>query len=214
MVPLEAISPGASVEWVVDDLRKFYTVNQVGRHVVQLRSPVITVVPTNPDAVISDCDQGEGKTFIDLATETDAGRNHFTLTSNELEFYVGSAYNFVGFLSPVVNDSQCPNPTVTPCQTVQQNSTVVLKFQLFGAGNVPITNAIATASATQISGTPPLQPPDNLGRGRRADNQFKYDPGANQYLFTLNTAVLSVGVWRLDATVSDGSVHSVHIAVR
>src|SRR5262245_16680655 len=33
MAPLEAISSGASVEWVVDDLRKFYTVNQVGRHV-------------------------------------------------------------------------------------------------------------------------------------------------------------------------------------
>lgn len=211
MVPLEAISPGASVEWVVDDLRKFYTVNQIGRHVVQLRSPVITVVPTNPAAVISDCDQGEGKTFIDLATDTAAGRNHFTLKSNELEFYVGSSYGFVGFLSPLINDSQCPNPSVTPCQTFQQNSTAVLKFRLFDASNAPVTDAVATVAATQISGLPPLQPPSNLGRGPRADNQFKHD--GQQYVFTLNTKVLSVGVWRIDATVSDGSVHSVHIGV-
>ena len=214
MAPLEAIAAGASVEWTVDDLREFYTVDKIGRHVIQLRSPVITVVPSSPAAVVNDCDQGEGKTFIDLRTDTDAGRNHFTLTSNELEFYVGTPFGFTGFLSPLVNDAQCPSPTVTPCQTFQNNATAVLKFQLFDASNAPVTDAIATVSATQISGAPPLSPPDNLGRGRRADNQFKYDPQNSQYVFTLNTGVLSVGVWRIDATVSDGSVHSVHIAVR
>jgi|KBSSwiStaDraftv2_1062776.scaffolds.fasta_scaffold133024_2 hypothetical protein len=213
VAPLEVIPAGATVEWEVADLRKLYSVPQIGRYVVQLRSPVITVVPSSSAAVITDCDQGPGQTFIDLSVDTSPSRHHFTLESNQLEFFVGSAYAFVGFLSPVPNDSACPNPTITPCVTAQKNSTVVLKFQLFN-GSTPVTNAIATVSAIQISGTPPLQPPDNLGRGPRADNQYKYDPGANQYVFTLNTSVLSVGVWRLDTTISDGSVHSVHIAVR
>jgi hypothetical protein len=213
VAPLEVIPAGATVEWEVSDLRKFYAVPRIGRYVVQLRSPVITVVPSSPAALVTDCDQGQGQTFIDLSVDTSPSRHHFTLESNQLEFFVGSAYTFVGFLSPIINDSACPNPTVTPCQTVQKNSTVTLKFQLFN-GSAPITNAIATVSATQISGAPPLQPPDNLGRGPRADNTYKYDAGANQYVFTLNTGVLSVGVWRLDTTISDGSVHSVHIAVR
>ena len=214
MTPVETIPAGATVEWEVTDLRDNYTVNQAGRYVVQLRSPVIAVMPASTTAVITDCDQGGGQTFIDLATDTAAGRQHFMLESNQLEFFVGAANRFEGFFSPLINDTQCANPTVTPCQTVNLNSTVVLKFQLFDASNVPVTNAVATVSATQLTGAPPLQPPSNLGRGPRADNQFKYDPSAGQYVFTLNTKVLALGVWRLDATVSDGSVHSVHIAVR
>ena len=213
VAPLEVIPAGATVEWEVTDLRKFYAVPQIGRYVVQLRSPVITVLPSGPAAVVSDCDQGPDQTFIDLSVDTSPSRYHFTLESNQLEFFVGSAYTFAGFLSPIINDSACPNPTVSPCVTAQKNSTVVLKFQLFN-GSTPITNAVATVSAMQISGTTPLQPPDNLGRGPRADNQYKYDAGANQYVFTLNTGVLSVGVWRVDTTISDGSVHSVHIGVR
>src|SRR5262249_21475219 len=158
--------------------------------------------------------QGQGQTFIDLSVDTSPSRHHFTLESNQLEFFVGSAYTFVGFLSPVINDSACPNPAVTPCNIFQKNSTVTLKFQLFNASNQPVTNATAPAPAPKIPVAPPLQPPDNLGRGPRADNQYKYDATNNQYVFTLNTAVLSVGVWQIDTTISDGSVHSVHIGVR
>ena len=214
MAPIETIPAGAVVEWEVTDLRDLYAVNQTGRYVVQLRSPVISVVPASPTAVISDCDQGEGKTFIDLADDTATGRHHFMLESNQLEFFVGAAHRFEGFFSPLVNDSQCPDPSVTPCQIVNMNATIPLKFQLFDASNAPVTTAVATISATQISGTPPLQPPANLGRGPRADNQFKHDAAEGMYVFTLNTKVLSVGVWRLDATISDGSIHSVHILVR
>ena len=214
MAPVESIPAGATVEWEVEDLRDNYTVNQTGRYVVQLRSPVITVVPASATALITDCDQGGGQTFIDLAADTAAGRTHFMLESNQLEFFVRAANRFDGFYAPVINDTQCANASVTPCQTVTLNATVVLKFKLYDASNAPVTNAVATVSATQLTGAPPLQPPSNLGRGPRADNQFKYDPSAGQYVFTLNTKVLAVGVWRLDATVSDGSVHSVHIAVR
>jgi hypothetical protein len=208
MAPLEQIAAGTTVEWEITDLRKFYAVSQPGRYVVQLRSPVITVVPSSPAAVISDCDQGGAQTFIDLSVDTSPNRHHFTLQSNQLEFFVS-----FGFLSPLINDSACPNPAVTPCNIAQQNSTVVLKFQLFDDSSQPITNAIATISATQISGTPPRTPPVDLGRGSKPLNQYKYDPSKQQYVFTLNTGVLSVGVWRLNTTIS-GTVHSVYIAVR
>src|SRR5262249_18407288 len=151
----EVIPAGATVEWEITDLRKFYSVPQIGRYVVQLRSPVITVVPSSPAAVITDCDQGQGQTFIDLSVDTSPSRHHFTLESNQLEFFVASAYTFVGFLSPVINASACPNPAVTPCNILQKNSPVTLKFQLFNASNQPVPNAIATVSAPQISGAPP-----------------------------------------------------------
>ena len=208
MAPLEEIQAGATVEWEITDLKKLYAVSQPGRYVVQLRSPVITVVPSSPAAVISDCDQGGGQTFIDLSVDTAPSRHHFTLESNQLEFFV----NF-GFVSPLINDSTCPNPSVTPCNIFQKNSTVPLKFQLFGASGQPVTNAIATISATQISGTPPPKPPVDLGRGSKPQNQYKYDPTKAQYVFTLDTGVLSVGVWRLDTTIN-GLVHSLYISVR
>src|SRR5262249_47413139 len=75
VAPIETIAAGAVVEWEIDDLHKLYTVNQAGRYVVQLKSPVITVVPSSPAAVISDCDQGQGQTFIALDDDTAAGRN-------------------------------------------------------------------------------------------------------------------------------------------
>jgi hypothetical protein len=213
VAPLEVIAAGATVEWEITDLRKVYAVTQSGRYVVQLRSPVITVVPSSPAAVITDCDQGPGQTFISLDDgAAAAGRHHFTLQSNSLEFFI--PYRFSGFLSPLPNDTGCPNPTVNPCVIANKNSTVPLKFQLFDTSNAPVTTAIATVSVKQISGTPPPQPPVNLGRPQSDGNQYKYDPLTNQYVFTLNTGVLSVGVWRVDTTILLGGVFSFHIRVK
>ena len=47
VAPLEVIPANTTVEWEVTDLRKLYAVPQIGRYVVQLRSPVITVVPSS-----------------------------------------------------------------------------------------------------------------------------------------------------------------------
>ena len=45
-------------------------------------------------------------------------------------------------------------------------------------------------------------------------NQFRFDQTTGQYVFSLNTRVLSRGVWRLDVNISDGSGQSVQIGLQ
>jgi hypothetical protein len=78
-----------------------------------------------------------------------------------------------------------------------------------------VSAAIATIAATQVSGTPPAQPPMDLGTGNvDSGNRFRFDASSNEYHFNLDTRVLSVGVWRIDVVLDDGTTHSVRIGLR
>jgi len=199
---------GFSTQFVIS-VQQFYSLTQAGRYTVNARIPLQTFTTSDPTAVITDCDQFPGQTVVHVAANT--GRQSFTVVSNSLEFVL-SQFVFNGFLSPVLNDSACAAP---PCKSYAFGSTIPLKFRLSSTTGSPVTTATATLSVSQLSGSPPLLPPVVLGVGAgNPGNQFRLNPGAGQYGFDLNTGVLSLGVWRLEAHLSDGSTQSVQIRLR
>ena len=211
VVPAQALPGppnGFSTQFVIP-VQQFYSLTQGGRYTVNARIPFQTFTTSDASATITDCDQFPNQTVVNVAAAT--GRQSFTVMSNSLEFVL-SQFVFRGFLAPVVNDSACPTP---PCQTYQFGRVLAVSFQLLSAAGTPVGTATATLSVFQLSGSPPVLPPTTLGIGAaNPGNQFRFDPGTSQYVFNLNTRVLSPGVWRLDAHLSDGSTQTVQIGLR
>ncbi len=210
VVPIEVLAAGDPppagsgffLEYTIDDARRFYDLSRPGRYRVEARIPLQTF-QSDSSAIITDCDQLEGQTLVNVASET--GRQSFTVRSNGLEFVIASALRFVGFLRPLIDDSACPHPTVSPCRTDKLGSTLPVKFQLLDANNQPISTATVRIAVSKVGG----------GTATLPDDLFRYDPTAGQYIFNLHTRGLTPGVWRIDATVDlDGSVHSTHVGLR
>lgn len=218
VVPVEVLAAGSRppapppnrffLEYEID-ARRFYDLTRTGRFSVDARIPLLTFSTSDPNAIFFDCDQFEGETVVNVSAVT--GRQAFIVLSNSLEFVI-TQYNFVGFGSPIVNDGACATP---PCRTVRFGSTIPVKFQLLDENNAVVGTAVVHIGASQVSGSPPLQKPEDLGTGAAdTGNQFRFDPTSNQYIFNLNTKALAPGVWRIDAMLDDGTVHSVHIGLR
>jgi hypothetical protein len=208
VVPVQVLATDFSVQFVIP-VRQFYTLTQPGRYTVNARIPLQTFATGDPNAVITDCDQFSLQTVVNVTAAT--GRQAFTVLSNSLEFFL-SLVGFSGFLPPLANDSACATP---PCQTSKIGGVLPVKFQLRNAAGVPTGTATATLSVFQLGGAPPAVPPTMLGVGAgNPANQFRFDPTSSQYVFNLNTRVLSPGVWRLDVHLSDGSMQSVQIGLQ
>jgi hypothetical protein len=198
------------VQFTIDDARRFYDLTRSGRYTVRAEIPLQTFDPADPNAVIRDCDQFAGQTVVNVGGGA-VGRSEFLVVSNTLEFILGQ-FTFVGFLSPLVNDSECTKP---PCRTFRFGSTVPVKFQLLNAAGVRVGTAVATISAFQLSGKAPGTSVTSLGAGGAdSGNQFRFDPVSGQYIFNLNTKALGPGVWRLDVSLGDGSTQSVQIGLQ
>lgn len=215
VVPVEVLAgppnPFFFREYVIDDARRFYDLTRTGRYTVNARIPLLTFVTSDPNAVITDCDQFPGQTIVNVRAVT--GRQAFTIVSNSLEFVITS-YQFVGFGPPLINDAD-PACTALPCRTFRLGSTVPFKFQLFNELGQVVGTAVAHIAMAQVSGTPPPQTPEDLGTGATdTGNQFRFDPVSQQYIFNLDTKVLAPGTWRVDAVLDDGSVRTVHIGLR
>lgn len=165
-------------------------------------------------AVITDCSDFPGQTLVN--PEATIGRQVFTIVSNSLEFTV-SRYKFVGFGTPIVNDSVCGATLTTPpspCRTFKLGSTVPVKFQLLDANNAVVGIAVASIALTPVGGAP-IEDAVDLGTGASdTGTNFRFDATSNQYIFNLDSKVLGAGVWRIDAGLDDGAVHSVHIGLR
>jgi hypothetical protein len=207
---LPGTSPGPPflLEYQIPDAVAFYPdLRQGGHFVVQARIPLATFTAGDPNAIIADCDQFAG-TAANVGPGAGAGRQAHVILSNTIEFTIG--YRFVGFAQPVGDEAAC---STSPCLTETLGRTIPVKFQLLDGNNQVVRTAVATISATQLSGPPPPQPPGDLGQGSTPINQFKFAAG-NQYTFNLDTSVLSRGVWRISAHIDDGSVHSVEIRLR
>lgn len=147
-----------------------------------------------------------GTTVVTVIAEDVADNPRTTRTA---EYTVG--YRFVGFLSPIVN-AACSGP---PERVFKAGSTVPVKFQLFDAGGAVVGTARPTISATRVGGDP-LGDTIDLGTGvGDTGNLFRFDPTAGQYIFNLDTKVLTpTGSWCITATLDDRSTHSVVIGQR
>jgi hypothetical protein len=208
VVAAQLLAPSFSTQFVIP-VQQFYALTQSGRYTVNARIPLHTFTTSDPSAVITDCDQFLGQTVVNVSATT--GRQDFTVISNSLEFFL-SQFVSGGFVSPLINDSVCTTP---PCQTFDFGRVVPVKFQLLNAAGTPTGMATATLTVLQLAGSPPTLPPTMLGVGAaNPGNQFRFDQSSGQYIFNLNTRVLSPGVWRLDAHISDGSSLSVQIGLQ
>lgn len=113
-------------------------------------------------------------------------------TSAPASVTVTVQYRFDGFLSPLDGKS------------FRVGSTVPVKFRLLDAGGGRIGTATASIRVVQVDPPGP----------QTVTGQFRYDPRMQQYVFNLKTKGLSAGLWRIDAILDDGTIHSVQIRLR
>ncbi len=114
-------------------------------------------------------------------------------------------YQFGGFLPPVKSDGS---------GLYNLGRTLPIKFQLINASGSFISTATAQlfVAKTQdnVVGTDEVAlPTGNADIG----NTFRYDTASNQYVFNLDTGVLSVGTWQLKAILDDGTSRIVPISL-
>jgi len=210
VLPLETWPAAYATHFNVDDARKFYDLSRPGRYSVNARFALATFDATDPSAFITNCDQFAGQTVLNVGTAT-GGRHTFTVVSNSLTFCIGYC-TFSGFFTPLQNDSSCAK---APCQTFKLGSTVPVKFQLLDANGTPFGSATAKISVVQLKGAPPATTPVDLETGSTdTGNLFRFDTTSQQYIFNLNTKVLSAGTWRIDVSLDSGALQSVQIGLR
>jgi len=194
---------------VIPDARAFYNLGDLGRYTVKAIIPFSSFSSADPSTLLTNCEGFSGPVL-----NVSAGANHqdFTIVSNALDFRI-CCLTFVGFGSPLGSEATC---SASPCLRTNFGNTVPVKFQLFDSTGAVVRDAIATISVTQIpgSGSPPPQPPTDLGQGSQPLNTFKFDSTNNQYVFNLYTGVLAPGTWQIKTSISDGSAHFVEIKLR
>lgn len=211
VAPVETLSGPTSpffVEYTIPDGRLFYDLSRGGRYTVKALIP-FSSFSVDPATLITDCDNfptpvlnigGPGST-----------RQDFTIVSNSLDFKT-CCNTFVGFGSPLGPESSC---STSPCLTTNFGNTVPVKFGLLDATTgTNVKDAVAVISVTQLSGTPPPQPPTDLGGGSSPTNTFRFGSSGNQYIFNLDTSVLARGVWQLTVSINDGSTHTAQFRIR
>jgi hypothetical protein len=209
VIPIETLAGPPTpffIEYTIPDARTFYNLSEGGRYTVKAVIP-FSSFSAAANTTITDCDNFP--TPVLNISDGNPGRQDFTVISNSLDFRT-CCLTFVGFLPPLAPEASC----VTPCLTTNFGNTVPVKFQLFDTSGAVVKDAVAIISVTQISGTPPPQPPTDLGQGSQPTNTFKFSASSNQYVFNLDTSVLAVGVWQIKVSISDGSVHTAEIQLR
>jgi len=170
-------------------------------------SATITVTPIN-DTVV----EGAETVVLTLAANaayTVGTPNNATVTilSDDV-----AGFYFGGFGFPLKNDSDCAQ---VPCKTFRRGRPLPVRFWLFDANHAIVTNATPHIVVTQVSPTPPAQPPEDLGLGPSdSGDVFRYNRLTRQYVFFLDTRGLKVGVWRIDVRLGDAIIGSVHFGLR
>ncbi|MBI3597607.1 MAG: PxKF domain-containing protein [Nitrospirae bacterium] len=134
-------------------------------------------------------------------TATDVAGNSSTKT---VSFSV--TYNFIGFLDPINSDGS---------SIFKLGSTVPIKYQLTDCNGLAVTTAVGTLAVFKITdavlGTVVEVSTDSSGTAN-TDNLFRYS--APNYIYNLGTKPYSQGTYRLQATLDDGTIHTINISLK
>jgi hypothetical protein len=131
----------------------------------------------------------------------------FTVTRAPLEFS--------GFLAPISGADSTGGSFSNPVRTFKMGSTVPVKFTANCGGSVVVTGlhtlqvikySNATTAGTPIDATPQ----DAATTG----DQFRLSSGQWQFNLDTKGTGMSVGIWQMVATLSDGSQHKVWIQLK
>jgi len=129
-----------------------------------------------------------------------------------------AALGFTGFLSPINGEVArgTGGSFADPLKAFKFGSTVPVKFRA-DCGGSPIGVGVHTLQATKYSSSVDADiaidatPSDEATTG----NQFRLTSAASgEWHFNLNTKPLSIGTWKLTATLSDGTTHAVWITIK
>jgi hypothetical protein len=141
---------------------------------------------------------GSSSTAVNAVLTIGGVSGAFSVTTRE-------AYQFSGFLQPVMNDGS---------SIFKSGRTVPIKLQLTGAGGVFVTNASATLRVFKVTndilGTMDVDSSVNAS----SDTSFRYDPVANQYICNMSSRGLGTGTFVLRVELDDGSAHEARISFR
>jgi len=146
-------------------------------------------------------------------TATDAAGNSASCTFSVTR----GALGFTGFLPPIGGADGAGGSFADPLRAFKLGSTIPVKFRLT-CGGTPITTGIHTLQATKYSSSTSSDtaidatPTDAATTG----NEFRLtDAAAGEWHFNLSTkSGFSKGIWKLVATLSDGSQHEVWIEIK
>jgi hypothetical protein len=106
-------------------------------------------------------------------------------------------YVFGGFAPPLRADGTGTSRLPAP---------VVVKLQLLDWAGVAVPSAAARLFVAPIAGGVPGAETEATPMGGSNDgNLFRYDPALAQYVYTMSTAGLWAGAWRLRAALDDGT---------
>ncbi len=118
------------------------------------------------------------------------------------------AYNFGGYLAPVLNTGQ---------SLFQSGRTIPVQFRLTAADGTIITNAVAMLQVEFVSSKPTgtYDFTDATSSGNSdTGNTFRFDPTSGDYVFNLSTSGFAAGTWLLRTTLNDGTHYDVLISIK
>ena len=113
-------------------------------------------------------------------------------------------YGFGGFLPPLTADSRT---------NFHLGSVLPVKFDLYDANGTAISTAVAHLSLQKLDGGEPVGAPIDAIPTSSADsgNLFRYIGG--HYAYNLSTKPFTAGIWRIQATLDDGTVRTIDIGL-
>ncbi len=129
-----------------------------------------------------------------------------------------AALGFTGFLPPIGGEvaTGTGGSFGDPVRAFKLGSTIPVKFTP-ACGGSPIATGVHTLQATKYSNATDSDTAINATPTDAATtgNEFRLtDAATGEWHFNLNTKPLSVGTWKLTATLSDGSLHEVWVTIK
>lgn len=120
-------------------------------------------------------------------------------------FNVQIEYQFLGFLPPLTAGSR---------SVFHLGSVIPVKFKLLDLNGDSVPGITAHLSLRSLPGSAPAGDPVSPPSVSGADSGdlFRYEGG--HYMYNLDTRSLSPGLWEVQATLEDGSTHSIQIGLR
>jgi len=171
-------------------------------------SPSVTCTPASGTATFP-----VGVTTV-LCRAADASGNASTCSFTVTR----AALGFTGFLSPIGGEVALGTggSFADPLRAFKLGSTIPIKFVATCYGS-PVTPGAHTLQAVKYSSLVDSDPAIDATPtdGATTGNQFRLtDAASGEWHFNLSTKPMSVGTWKLTATLSDGSVHEVWITIK
>jgi hypothetical protein len=122
---------------------------------------------------------------------------------------------FTGFLSPIGGADTTGGSFSSPVRTFKLNSTIPVKFTAACGGSAVVTG-VHTLQVAQYTSQTNSDPPIDATPSGSADTGDQFRLSSGQWIFNLDTKAtgMTVGIWLLQATLSDGSQHNAWIQLK